>query len=361
MKISMSSNKEYKCILRDQRGLVSFMITLIMMLVISLIVVGFTQVTNRNRREALDRSLSTQAFYAAESGVNDALSVIQSKPVNSLTKQDTCSSADYPLSPDLNGDDSVKYTCVLINPIPPDITTHVTQQSSMVFPVNPVDDDGNSTLPRTLTFTWSTKPEGDVTKTCSGSSGVFPKPGAWSCDYGILRVDLMQYDDASFVGDAAGARTATFFMRPVNSGGSGSTNVPDLATPEGRVVGTECDKTVDSAQTCVVTLNFNVVPASDRHAQSEQYFARLTMIYNDAASVKIDGTYSGGSLNFRGAQVTIDSTGKAQDVLRRIKVRKRLGNYAASNTIPLGALDSSAAICKKFTAYPGYYEGCPTP
>lgn len=45
-----------------------FMITIVMMVVISLIVVGFTQVANRNRRQSLDRQLSTQAFYVAESG-----------------------------------------------------------------------------------------------------------------------------------------------------------------------------------------------------------------------------------------------------------------------------------------------------
>ena len=84
------------------------------------------------------------------------------------------------------------------------------------------------------------------------------------------------------------------------------------------------------------------------------------MIYNDAETVTIDGVdTTNKSLNFQGAQVMIDSTGKAQDVLRRIKVRKSLTDYTASNAIPLGALDSSAAICKQFTVYEGYYQGCP--
>jgi len=57
---------------RNQSGMVSIMVTMILMIVMSLIVVGFAQVSRRNQRVALDRQLSTQAFYAAESGVNDA-------------------------------------------------------------------------------------------------------------------------------------------------------------------------------------------------------------------------------------------------------------------------------------------------
>ena len=75
MKVTMSS-----LVIKDDKGLVSFMITIIMMLVITLIVIGFTQVSNRNRRESLDRQLSTQAFYAAESGVNEALKVLRTSP-----------------------------------------------------------------------------------------------------------------------------------------------------------------------------------------------------------------------------------------------------------------------------------------
>jgi len=44
---------------KNQTGLVSIMVTIIMMLVISLIVLGFATVTRRNTREALDRQLST--------------------------------------------------------------------------------------------------------------------------------------------------------------------------------------------------------------------------------------------------------------------------------------------------------------
>ena len=52
------------------------------MIVMSLIVLGFAQISRRNQRESLDRQLSTQAFYAAESGVNDARELITTAAQN---------------------------------------------------------------------------------------------------------------------------------------------------------------------------------------------------------------------------------------------------------------------------------------
>ena len=57
---------------QSESGIVSLMMTLVIMLVISLIVIGIAQLSRREQRQALDNQLSTQAFYAAESGVNDA-------------------------------------------------------------------------------------------------------------------------------------------------------------------------------------------------------------------------------------------------------------------------------------------------
>ena len=67
----------------DQKGMAAILITLIMMIVISLIVLGFAQITRHDQQQALDKQLSTEAFYAAESGINDAINAIQN--LNYLT------------------------------------------------------------------------------------------------------------------------------------------------------------------------------------------------------------------------------------------------------------------------------------
>jgi Tfp pilus assembly protein PilX len=67
-----------KIIQNNQDGMASILITILMMIVVSLVVLGFSQVTRTEQRESLNRQLSMQAFYAAESGINDAYSVISS-------------------------------------------------------------------------------------------------------------------------------------------------------------------------------------------------------------------------------------------------------------------------------------------
>ncbi len=55
-----------------QDGFASIVIAIIMVIVLSLITVGFAQLMRTEQRSALDKQLSSQAYYAAETGVNDA-------------------------------------------------------------------------------------------------------------------------------------------------------------------------------------------------------------------------------------------------------------------------------------------------
>src|SRR4051794_27185754 len=109
-----------------QAGLVSIIVTLIMMLVISLIVVGFAEITRRNGSEALERQLSTQAYYAAETGINDTLNGMQGPtPALDLTSaaaanyNTDCSAAISNLGNKnvlSTAGTGVAYTCLLIDP-----------------------------------------------------------------------------------------------------------------------------------------------------------------------------------------------------------------------------------------------------
>jgi Tfp pilus assembly protein PilX len=71
--------KAYKSkeIQTNQSGIVSLIIVAILAIVLGLVAIGFSQLTNRELKQAGDRELNAQAFYAAESGVNDALAYLQ--------------------------------------------------------------------------------------------------------------------------------------------------------------------------------------------------------------------------------------------------------------------------------------------
>src|SRR5689334_4150187 len=115
----MSSTNSSRPESRQQAGMVSIMVTMILMIVLSLVVIGFAQIARRNSRQSLDRQLSTSAFYAAEAGVNDVRDLIKTqgtppaKP--DCTNGSGATAAYYGGLPSstLDAAANVKYTCVM--------------------------------------------------------------------------------------------------------------------------------------------------------------------------------------------------------------------------------------------------------
>jgi hypothetical protein len=85
------------------------------------------------------------------------------------------------------------------------------------------------------------------------------------------------------------------------------------------------------------------------------YYLRLSTLYRSNTHVVITGSDGTGAIKFIGSQAKIDSTGKAQDVLRRILVSVDLTD-ANDSFIPSGALASGDSICKRFSVTPGYFH-----
>jgi hypothetical protein len=56
----------------DQTGFVAFFVTIMVMIIFGVLILSFSQISNREGVSALNRNLSTNALYAAESGINDA-------------------------------------------------------------------------------------------------------------------------------------------------------------------------------------------------------------------------------------------------------------------------------------------------
>lgn len=144
----MNTIQNYQLRRHDQRGMVSFTVTLVMILVISLIVIGFAQISRRNQREMLDRQLSTQAFYAAESGVNAAAAVVRKNPETVVSKTDcntTQGSSVYTqASPVLNDNPNVRYTCLLVDPLVPDLKTAAHTSKLSIMRINATNDNGSA-------------------------------------------------------------------------------------------------------------------------------------------------------------------------------------------------------------------------
>jgi len=322
-----------------EAGMVSIMVTMILMIVISLIVVGFAQISRRNQREALDRQLSTQAFYAAETGVNDAADLIKTRVQSgqAITAKPSCASSGGGVYAGLSGaidnPAGVSYTCLMVDPAPRTLVYNSVGSTSIVVPLNAAS--GNIA---NLSLIWNAKSDSTTPMTgCPGSAvNAFSTTSNWNCGYGVLRVDLVPTTGAlSHAGLQAGQMTAFLVPTP------GGTNTVTYAGGSGNNrVAVRCTNT-----NCNMTINGLGQPS---------YYARISSLYRDV-SLQINATNGSGTpVNLTGAQAVIDSTGKAQDVLRRIRVNVPL--TPNRNLLSDYAIQSTDAICKRYVVMDGYFQ-----
>jgi len=309
---------------------------MIMMIVISLIVLGFAQVSRREQRQSLDRQLSAQAFFAAESGVNDVRDIISKLPAGTdIPEKTSCDEQDvYTTNPNIDLAKQVSYTCLLVSARLNDIKADLEADG----------DSKTETLQsagapiKTMHIKWvpaTAPPQSDVNSKCKPTvpaSANFERnvsSGGWNCPYGVLRMDIVPTDSLSRSNLTVNQKT--MFMYPTSAFGSGS---QDYSASGGTVPAMKCT----AAAGCNIYIT-NMPPGVSSYA------LRLNAIYV-GGTFDITATDAGGtSVELKNAQVLVDATGKAQDVLRRIQVRLPL---VQSGKTPDYAIESASSVCKRF-------------
>lgn len=325
-------------------GMTSLMVTTILILVISLIILGFSQVTRRNQRETLDRQLSSQALYAAESGINAATAVIRSQAALNLPIPDktTCgTSAAYP-DVVLSGTD-VKVTCLLVEPEVPELVhDSVTENNPTVIPVKPVSGPISG-----LVITWRPiNPNTNPNFGCSpdgGASSSLPARASWSCGHGILRLEMTPRP----IGNADLSRVKTLFLYPQAYGSPLTTTTMTSILTSGSTVGltpVRCSVSNNDPK-CMLRVTFP--------GPVTEYFLNVRSIYKDSKVVVDDFSIAGVSQNFSN-QAMVDVTAKAGDVLKRLQVRVRTDD-SQSSTVPAYGIETSESLCKRFAVSTGKY------
>jgi len=316
----------------SQAGVVSLMVTLIMMIVITLLVLGFAEVARNEQRSALDAQLSTQAYYAAESGINDARAVINDTiatlGADKVSSNNSCDpqGAYVGLNPTVDAAHNVAYTCLLID-ANPDVIEHDIGTQSVVIPII------TSSNISTLTLKWIASP-GYPTDPATCQAGAFSArnnvvSAAWgTCGYPLVRVDLLDANGGLTRSGWAGNTTTAFFS-PRNSTTVG--NSVALGA-QGAEAAARCDA---ASARCTATIT---------GLSGKTYYMRVSTLYRDNSTIFI----TAGGATFVGVQATIDATGRAQDVLRRVKVAVDLTD-ANVREIPVAAIEVRDSICKRFS------------
>ncbi|MBA3758297.1 pilus assembly PilX N-terminal domain-containing protein [Candidatus Saccharibacteria bacterium] len=302
------------------------------MIVITLIVLAAARLSRREQQQSLDRQLSTQAFYAAESGVNDASKAIESDLASGGTLldadyttdcQEFISPAVAALNPDLGA--SVKYSCLLVDPTPTTWEGNASETSRII----PIQDKNG--LPVTsVEISWQDK-DG---RSNFGCPLTFPAATSWGCETPILRFDIVPTTVANR--NALNASQMTGFLIPSSAGAT----VSNISYAASGGVAVPLKQTV----TCNLGNSPKFCRARITGLIGTKHSLRIKSIYGSSAVTVSGHNVSGDKIELVGAQVVIDSTGKANDILRRIQVRRSLSGEI---NLPEFAIESSNNICKQ--------------
>lgn len=331
---------------QDQTGLVSIVVTMIMMVIMSLIIIGFARISRRELRQGLDRQLVSQANYAAESGVNDAQAYLRGGGTLSPTAATTCNSYTNPGNglPKAQeiGDPSIVTSCVLVDSTTRELVyDNVGTDSEVVFPLK-----STATINR-ISISWDSgsgakfDPTRCQTTAVQLEDGLVPASG-WTCPVGGLKIDILPIgSNVNRLALLVANSSALVMPRPSGptTRSLGSLNTLQQFT-------TACSATA-TPRSCNLDINTN---------NEREFYVRIRPIYQ-SANIYVQG-WTGGSnpVDLIGAQAVIDSTGRASDVLKRLVVRVptcpsglECGKRPASSGT---ALQLAETLCKQYGVIP---------
>jgi hypothetical protein len=350
----------------DQGGFAALLIALVLVTIVALMTVGFAQLMRNEVNQATNRQLSNQAYYAAESGINDAVKALSIDPTISkpfcrpLTAAEASGSTakGYLTSNTLDGTNS-QWTCLLIDSSPGSLVYgDVGRVSPTTFTVSAVNASGNPVPVGDITIYWQDASASvNQFRNMSGASSntAFPPVGNgaanWGKSTGVLRASITAIT-TPFTRDSLKNNTFTTFLYPAHNSKSAPNTIAFGTAPaqQGSIVDGMCNVgNISKAPTpdpryCSVTIT---------GITATQVMFNLRSIYSDS-SVYI--TPSSGT-TLVGAQSLVDATGRSQDVLKRIQVR-----IPSKGTFDMPGFDveSVNGVCKQLKLMPGAgsSDGC---
>ncbi len=348
----MDKQNQFNEINRREAGFAALVIAIVLVSVLSLITVGFAELMRTEQRNALDKQLSSQAYYAAESGINDAIKAINAG--YDVAKNDcgngsldtstpTLTNAARYLSNNKVGNDETgaSYSCLLINPSPSQLVYSPDTFTPTVSEFTARNSSGDAVTIGSITFSW-TDEHGGVNPTnddCSAHKFGPAGSGAGQWDYtGLLRVQLVPLNNLDR--DSLMKNSLTAFMCPTTRSSVRSVSyAAGIGQSGGALIEGGCNTTSCSA-------SINGLGGAGLTDQTT-YLLIIRSIYKKVTvSVTAQDT-SSAAVKLTGAQTVIDSTGKARDVLRRLQVR-----VPKQNQFYLPGGTGGGTLCKQVNAYP---------
>lgn len=330
----------------NQSGLVSIIVALTFIIIITLITTSFAFLSRRELRQVLDRQLSTQAFYAAESGVNDAIAKIQQNPINI----DTCNNTETTIGADQSLSDTLSYTCVLVDENPPTLQFGPIETNSSKLARIQAENSGDNI--HTIRISWEAANNASINMFANNTRHYLPQlefnqnnSGSYANHTGIVRADIVPIPRTGGMTRTTLARDAqTVFLYPLRAEPANQPVNTFTATTNENNKGAFVDGRCNAGNVPNLPRRCNVDITGLNNIQGTNvFYIRLKGLYQPS-NVTIQAYGAGGTrLNLGKSQAMIDATGKANDVLRRIQVRVPV---ETSYRYPEDPLVTTENICK---------------
>lgn len=367
---------------KNQKGAVSLFVVVFAALLITVVVVSFTRIMINDQQQASTVDLSQSAYDSAQAGVEDGKRAL-------LRYQNICNSSDVAtcdkaaevvnsskcndglenISTVVDGQVKIQqrvgdnaldqaYTCVKIALDTDDYLGALQTDSSMVVPLlSKVPFD-------TVLLEWYTADDLQSHDNLSvdllpTSSLSYPLINSWPANRpSIMRTQLIQVgsnftlNDFDSINSSSQSNANTLFLYPLGTTGTsgGTINSKDMAARDLRrspISGPQpvtCSGSLTSGGYACKT---KLVLPEPINGGNRTAFLRLTSMYNKA-HYRVS-LFSGGgttAVKFDGVQPEIDSTGRANDLFRRVVTRVELRDV--NYPYPDAAVSVSGNFCKDF-------------
>ena len=323
--------------LNNQKGIAAIIITMIMSLVLTLIALGFTQVSLKQQRDALNSALSTQAFYSAESGVNYEIHQIVAHPTNFSLSTNSKNCQTYSSQVNYLVSNQNQWTCLMVNFKPSNLIYNVQNDSAVLIPIK------SKSIPiHYLNLSWRDHPSsGNNFNNCQSQPNQFFSTNSYNCPASVLQVSILPGQNIN----SPNSQLVTYYLSPSYF------NRQNWSNGQNSLI--QCSS---GSGWCNASIPVSVPPpATPSNYQYYLYVVPLystTKLYVSASNTPANAEQNpSNDYQLYNAQAQIDSTGKGYNVLKRILVTVNTGvgglNLNDLNTHALFALQSGGSICKQ--------------
>ncbi len=385
---------------KSQEGMASIVVVSILVIVVTLISIGFARLMSRTLSNATNRQFSAAATYATQSAINDVAGYLRQKdPATGALLHPYASSANCNGASTLIGNAqtpgpfyndsnlakdnpaSTHYTCLILDPTPTDLAyQQISSNKSQVVKVTTSAFSGSFDK---LMLSW--QPSNPSVTGYPPNSPSFTDITSWTSSANnfipMLRVSIYPIPTTGDLTNLQ-ANSKTLFLYPQNSGGSGTIPHPSYASlADGSVLPVSCTTTVGTTSGVV---DFNGVPnnksdytcnliikdlsTSISPNTLDYVYMKVTPIYNQAdVKIRANDIWTQ-TLKFINVQAVIDATAQSGGVAKRLQARVDTSSLSStgggidtnisssSDSIPEQSVRTANALCKRVVQTVSFYS-----